>query len=222
MSPFVFKLAHCCRGRFSEMKTSVVSGLVKVSGRRGGWGGGRSCLSMGLAGVAEMGGRRTLSPPCRERATCRSGRPDVRGTVFGRRQIPKSGEEDGRVAPDFYLRAVEESLLGRAPGSLHSSELQARVCCGDGRLKSLGYVSLFASQDVFLSAQADGRGGQPGRSRLLPSGSGGESVREGAWVAPFIGTSSQSLLRRRKAGVIRLREPRVSIYVAGRFPFSVG
>ena len=68
---------------------------------------------------------------------------------------------------------------------------------------------------------ADGRG-QPGRSRLLPSGSGGESAREDAGVAPFIGTSGQSLLRIRKAEVIRLREPRVSIYVAGRFPFSVG
>ena len=66
------------------------------------------------------------------------------------------------------------------------------------------------------------RGGQPGRSRLLPSGSGGESARADAGVAPFIGTSGQSLLRRRKAEVIRLREPRVSIYVAGRFPFSVG
>ena len=29
------------------------------------------------------------SPPRRGRATCRSGRPDVRGTVFWRRQIPK-------------------------------------------------------------------------------------------------------------------------------------
>ena len=67
-------------------------------------------------------------------------------------------EEDSRVNPDFYLRVVEESLLGRTPGLLHSSELQARVCCGEGRLKSLGYVSLgslFTSQDVFLSAWAD-------------------------------------------------------------------
>ena len=110
---------------------------------------GRSCLSMGLAGVGGGGGGggrngRASDPssPRRGRATCRSGRSDVRGTVFGRRQIPKSGEEDGRVAPDFYLRAVEESLLGRTPGSLRSSELQAGVCCADGRLKSLGYVSL--------------------------------------------------------------------------------
>ena len=61
------------------------------------------------------------------------------------------------------------------------------------------------------------RGGRPGRSRLLPSGSGGESAGEDAGVAPFIGTSGQSLLRRRKAEITRLREPRVPIYVVGRF-----
>ena len=51
LSLFVIKLAHCCRGRGSETKTSVVSGLVKVSGP-----GGDHVLSMGLAGVAEIGG----------------------------------------------------------------------------------------------------------------------------------------------------------------------
>ena len=78
---------------------------------------------MGLAGVAEMGGRRTLSPPCRGRATCCSGRPDVRGD-----------------------RVREET---------------------DPEIR---------------------RGGRPGHSRLLPSGSGGESAREDVGVAPFIGT----------------------------------
>ena len=34
------------------------------------------------------------------------------------------------------------------------------------------------------------RGGRPGGSRLLPSGSGGESAREDAAVAPFIGTQA--------------------------------
>ena len=92
---------------------------------------------MGLAGVAEMGGRRTLHAG-HERLVAQEGRM----SVFRRSKIPKSGREDGRVAPDFCLRPMEESLLGRTPGSLRSSELQARVCCGDGRLKSLGYVSL--------------------------------------------------------------------------------
>ena len=65
-------------------------------------------------------------------------------------------------------------------------------------------------------------GGQPGRSRLLPSGSEGESAREDAGVAPFIGTSDQSLLRRRKAEVIRLREPRISYLRRRTFPFQRG
>ena len=134
LSLFVIKLAHCCRGRGSETKTSVVSGLVKVSGR--------SCSVHGPGGGGRN--RRATDPFTTTSGTSdlSLGKPDVRETVFGKRQIPKSGEEDSRVAPDFYLRAVEESLLGRTPGSLRSSQLQARVCCGDGRLKSLGYVSL--------------------------------------------------------------------------------
>ena len=145
----MIKLAHCCRGRGSETKTSVVSGLVKVSGR--------SCS------VHRPGG----------------------------------GGRNRRATDPFTITPGTSDLsLGKAgcPGDRVREETDPEIR----------------------------RGGWPGRSRLLPSGSGGESAREDAGVAPFIGTSGQSLLRRRKAEVIRLREPRVSIYVAGRFPFSVG
>ena len=149
LSLFVIKLAHCCRGRGSETKTSVVSGLVKVSGR--------SCSVHGSGG----GGR------------------------------------NRRVTDPFTTtRGTSNLSLGKAgcPGDHVREETDPKIQ----------------------------RGGRPGRSRLLPLGSGGESAREDAGVAPFIGTSGQSLLRRRKAEVIRLREPRVPIYDIGTIPFSAG
>ena len=103
---------------------------------------------MCLAGVVELegfpasrlsavtfgsGSARDPSPPRRRRASRSSGRPDFRGTVVQKSQVPK---------PE-----------GRTARSLRSSELPAvaRVCCGDGILKSLDYVSfgfLFTSQEV--------------------------------------------------------------------------
>ena len=212
----MIKLAHCCRGRGSETKTSVVSGLVKVSGR--------SCSVHGPGGGGRNGRARDPFTTTSGTSDLSLGKPDVRGTVFGRRQIPKSGEEDSRVAPDFYLRAVEESLLGRTPGSLRSSELQARVCCGDGRLKSLGYVSL-----GFLLRRRD-----VSFQRRL--------TEEDSRVAPdiYLRAVEESLLGR-TPGSLHSSELQASvccgdgrlkslgyvslgflIYVVGRFPFSVG
>ena len=145
----MIKLAHCCRGRGSETKTSVVSGLVKVSGR--------SC------------------------------------SVHG----PGGGGRNRRATDPFTTTPGTSDLsLGKAG-------------CPVDRVRE--------ETDPEIR-----RGGRPGRSRLLPLGSGGESAKEDAGVAPFMGTSGQSLLRRRRAEVIRLREPRVPIYDVGTFPFSAG
>ena len=99
----------------------------------------------------------------------------------------------------------------------------AKVCCGDGGLKSLRYLS------VFLSAWADCVSlqtvcatclcvlllGYVSLGSLIAS----QDVFLSAW-ADCVSTDSVCYLS--VCTVVRLREPRIFNCVAGRFPFSVG